>query len=64
MMFWLKDVYIHQGVECDWDNEYMNEYKQMLPIIEQRRNEMMNKFRPKRKEQINLLFLIYKTKKN
>ena len=49
-MFWLKDVYIHQGVECDWDNEYMNEYKQMLPIIEQRRNEMMNKFRPKRKE--------------
>ena len=50
MMFWLKDVYIHQGVECDWDNEYMNEYKQMLPIIEQRRNEMMNKFRSKRKE--------------
>lgn len=49
-MFWLKDVYIYQGVECDWDNEYMDEYKKMIPIIEQRRTEMMNKFRPKKKE--------------
>lgn len=43
-------MYIYQGVECDWDNEYMAEYKKMLPIIEQRRTEMMDKFRPNKKE--------------
>ena len=46
MMHWLKDVYIYQGVECEWDEEYMEEFNRMQPIIEQRRKEMMDKFRP------------------
>ena len=45
MMHWLKDVYIYQEVECDWDEEYMKEYERMKPIIEQRKKEMMDKFR-------------------
>ena len=45
MMHWLKDVYIYQEVECDWDEEYMKEYERMKPIIEQRRKEMIDKFR-------------------
>ena len=47
MMKWLKDVYMYQEIECDWDEEYMEEYNQMKPVIEQRRKEMMEKFRPK-----------------
>ena len=45
MMHWLKDVYMYQEVECDWDEEYMKEYERMKPIIEQRKKEMMDKFR-------------------
>ena len=45
MMHWLKDVYIYQEVECDWDEEYMKEYERMKSIIEQRKKEMMDKFR-------------------
>ena len=45
IMHWMKDVYIYQLIECDWDNEYMKDYKTMKPIIEQRREEMMSKFR-------------------
>ena len=47
MMKWLKDVYMYQEIECDWDEEYMEEYNRMKPVIEQRRKEMMEKFRPK-----------------
>lgn len=47
MLHWLRDVYIYQGVECDWDGEYMNEYNKMQPIIEKRNKEMMDKFRNK-----------------
>lgn len=50
MMKWLKDVYIYQGVKCEWDDEYMEELNRMQPIIEQRRQEMMDKFRPKKEE--------------
>lgn len=47
MMFFMKDVYMYQLVECEWDEEYMKEYNEKLPIIQQRNKEMMNKFRPK-----------------
>lgn len=47
IMKWMKDVYMNQMIECDWDEEYMKEYDELIPIIEQRREEMMNKFRPK-----------------
>ena len=43
-MKWLKDVYIYQGVKCEWDDEYMEEFNRMQPIIKQRRQEMMDKF--------------------
>lgn len=49
MMCWLKDVYMYQMVECEWDEDYMKEYRERLPVIEQRRQEMMDKFRPKNK---------------
>ena len=47
IMFWLKDVYMNQLVECEWDEAYMKEYREFEPIREQRRQEMMEKFRPK-----------------
>ena len=47
MMKWLKDVYIYQGIECEWDEEYMKDFNNMKPIIEQRNKEMMDKFRQK-----------------
>ena len=50
MMKWLKDVYIYQGVKCEWDEEYMEEFNHMQSIIEQRRQEMMDKFRPKKED--------------
>ena len=49
MMKWLKDVYMYQEIECDWDEEYTKEYNERKPIIEQRRQEMMDKFRPEQK---------------
>ena len=45
VMKWNRDVYIYQLVECDWDEEYMEEFNRMKPIIEQRKQEMMDKFR-------------------
>ena len=50
MMKWLKDVYMYQEIECDWDEEYIKEYNERKPIIEQRRQEMMDKFRSKNKK--------------
>lgn len=47
-MFWLKDVYMNQMVECEWDEDYMNEYREFLPTLETRRQEMLDKFRPKK----------------
>ena len=44
-MKWNKQIYMYQLIECDWDEEYMEEYKERLKIIEQRRQEMMEKFR-------------------
>lgn len=48
VMKWNKDVYIYQLVECDWDEEYMEEFNRMKPVIEERRQEMMDKFRGKK----------------
>ena len=45
VMKWNKDVYMYQLVECEWDEEYMKEFNEKKPIIEQRRREMMDKFR-------------------
>ncbi|MBQ8992916.1 MAG: phosphoadenosine phosphosulfate reductase family protein [Turicibacter sp.] len=45
VMTLLKDVYFYQGVICDFDPVYMQQYFKMKPIIEQRRNEMMYHFR-------------------
>lgn len=45
MMYWLKDVYMYQEIECEWDEDYMKEYTERKPIIEQRRKEMRDKFR-------------------
>ena len=50
MMFWLKDVYMYQLVECDWDEEYMKEYREFLLVIEARRKEMAEKFRTPNQE--------------
>ena len=47
MMYWLKDVYMYQEIECEWDEEYMKECAERKLIIEQRRKEMMDKFRNK-----------------
>lgn len=49
IMKWMKDVYIYQLVECSWDDEYMNEFNSMKPIIEKRRQEMMCRFRGEQK---------------
>lgn len=48
MMFFMKDVYMYQLVECEWDEEYMKEFNEKLPIIKQRNKEMIEKFRPKK----------------
>ena len=47
MMYWMKDVYMYQEVECDWDEEYMREYNERKKVINERKKEMMEKFRPK-----------------
>ena len=46
VMFWMKDVYADQGVECDWDEDYMTYYNECRPIAEQRRQEMLEQFKP------------------
>ena len=45
MMHWMKDVYMYQLVECEFDDVYSNEYKERKKEIERRRSEMMEKFR-------------------
>lgn len=47
MMYWMKDVYMYQEIECDWDEEYMCEYNERKKVINERKKEMMEKFRPK-----------------
>jgi 3'-phosphoadenosine 5'-phosphosulfate sulfotransferase (PAPS reductase)/FAD synthetase len=47
MMHWMKDVYMYQLIECSYDEQYSAEYAVRKKEIEQRRSEMMNKFRPK-----------------
>lgn len=44
-MFWLEDVYHYQLIECHFDSEYMKRHSDQLPLIEQRRNEMLSKYR-------------------
>lgn len=59
VMKWNKEIYMYQLVECEWDENYMAEYRDRLPIIEQRRHEMMVKFRPdsvKKGDKINKRF--------
>ena len=48
VMKWNKQIYMYQLIECDWDEEYMKEYNERLKVIEKRRQEMMDKFRPKK----------------
>lgn len=47
MQIWLGDVYRDLGVKLDFDPEYMEKYRERLPVVEKRRNEMLNKYRPK-----------------
>lgn len=44
-MFWLKDVYHYQLLECDFDSDYMKDYHERLPVIQQRREEMLKTYR-------------------
>ena len=52
IMTLLKDVYFYQGVVCDFDPVYMQEYFKMKPIIEQRREDMMYYFRNPLKQKL------------
>lgn len=45
MIKWLGDVYIYQGVKCEWDEDYMKDFYKMSETIEKRRQEMIEKFR-------------------
>ena len=42
----LKDVYIAQGIELDFDPEYMKEFNERWPKYEKMRYEMLRKYRP------------------
>lgn len=42
----LKDVYIAQGVELPFDEEYMAEFRKTFPKYEAMRAEMLRKYRP------------------
>ena len=47
-MYWLKDVYIAQGVELPFDPEYEKErITKWNQIYHKQRNEMLEKYRPK-----------------
>lgn len=57
-MYWLKDVYIAQGVKLLFDMEYMQEYNKKWIIYTQMRHDMQIKFREesaKSYEQLSLL---------
>lgn len=45
-LYFLKDVYIAQGVELPFDDEYMKEYKEQWIEYEPMRYEMLKKYRP------------------
>lgn len=50
--FWinlLEKVYIDMGIELDFDDDYMDQYRERRLIIEQRNKEMMEKYRKKNK---------------
>ena len=42
----LKDVYIAQGIELDFDLDYMREFNETFPKYEKMRYEMLKKYRP------------------
>lgn len=46
VLYFLKDVYIAQGVELLFDADYMEEYKEKWIEYEQMRYEMLKKYRP------------------
>lgn len=45
-LFYLKDVYIAQGVKLDFDDAYMQEYAEKWKEYETMRYEMLKKYRP------------------
>lgn len=45
-LYFLKDVYIAQGVELPFDADYMKEYEEQWIGYEQMRYEMLKKYRP------------------
>lgn len=45
-LFYLKDVYIAQGVKLDFDDAYMQEYAEKWKSYEVMRYEMLKKYRP------------------
>ena len=45
-LYFLKDVYIAQGVELQFDEDYMREYKEQWIEYEPMRYEMLKKYRP------------------
>ncbi|MBR9655790.1 phosphoadenosine phosphosulfate reductase family protein [Bacillus cereus] len=40
----LKHIYMDSGVECPWDEEYMQEYEERKKLNEQRREEMLERY--------------------
>lgn len=45
-LYFLKDVYIAQGVKLPFDADYMKEYEEQWIGYEQMRYEMLKKYRP------------------
>ncbi|WP_431819285.1 phosphoadenosine phosphosulfate reductase family protein (plasmid) [Bacillus thuringiensis] len=43
-MKWLGDVYLDQGIECPWDEEYTKKLEERKKVNEKRRQEMIDKF--------------------
>ena len=52
----MKDVYLYQGVKCDFDPSYMQDYHRMQPIVEKRRLSMIQKFKNPLKQKFFALF--------
>lgn len=49
-MHFFKNVYIDLGVELPEDELYTEAYNERRPVIEERRLEMLRKYRPEAKE--------------
>lgn len=45
-LYFLKNIYIAQGVELPFDDDYMKEYKEQWIKYEKMRYEMLKKYRP------------------